>query len=124
LQVARRYGIALGIPIASYCMILLVAPDVALSLFFGSSSVYRSLATELRLFVLFSVSQYLSFVFAGVLNARQDTGVLLQSQLAGAVVVPLAAPIIAAGSVGAAVAATALSAIARAAIAARGVLRR
>lgn len=123
LHVARRYGIALGVPFAAYCVVLLAAPELALTVFFGSSSVYRSLAADLRIFVLFSVSQYLYFVFAGVLNARQDTGTLLRSQLAGAVVVPLAAPVIAAGSVGAAVAATALSAIARAAIAARGLLR-
>ncbi|MDQ6839033.1 MAG: MATE family efflux transporter [Actinomycetota bacterium] len=124
LRVARRYGIALGIPFAAYCVVLLVAPRMALSVFFGPSSAYRSLSTDLRILVGFSIAQYLSFVFAGVLNARQDTRTLLRSQLAGAVVVPLAVPVIAVGALGAAVAATSVSALARAAIAARGVLRR
>lgn len=122
LGVARRFGMMLGIPFAVYCAVLLIFPHLALSVFFGPSSIYRSVATDLRILVTFSLSQFVYFVLSGVLNARQDTRTLVQSQLAAAAMIPLMVPVIAAGSVGASVLATVLSAIARTTVALRGVL--
>jgi len=123
LTVARRYGLLFGIPLVVYCAALLVVPEVALRLFFGSSSPYLALVTELRIFVVFSVMQYVYFVLAGVLNAREDTRSLLRAAVASAITVPLlGVPLTVAASVGGAAGAAVLSAATRALMASRQVL--
>ncbi len=123
LTVARRYGLLFGIPLVAYCAALLVVPEVALRLFFGSSSPYLALVTELRIFVVFSVMQYVYFVLAGVLNAREDTRSLLRAAVASAITVPLlGVPLTVAASVGGAAGAAVLSAATRALVASRQVL--
>jgi O-antigen/teichoic acid export membrane protein len=123
LDIARRYGVVGSIPLVAYCIVLAAAPGPILRLFFGSSSVYRGLGPELRVFVLFSAAQYAYFVVAGILNARQDTRSLLWAQIASALTVPLVAvPLIATGSVRGAVIGAVISAAVRAGVAAHPIL--
>ncbi|MDQ6838978.1 MAG: hypothetical protein M3137_11770 [Actinomycetota bacterium] len=125
VSVARRYGLLFGLPLVAYCAVLLATPEVALRLFFGSSSPYRALAGELRVFVFFSMTQYLYFVLAGVLNARQDTRSLLRAAVASALTVPLlGVPLTVGASVGGAAVATVVTAGTRALVAARHVVPR
>jgi len=125
LTVARRYGLLFGIPLVAYCAVLLAVPEVALRLFFGSSSPYLALSTELRVFVVFSVMQYVYFVLAGVLNAREDTRSLLRASVASALTVPLlGVPLTVLASVAGATVAAVLSAATRALVTSRQVLPR
>ncbi len=125
LTVARRYGLLFGIPLVAYCAVLLAVPEVALRLFFGSSSPYLALSNELRVLVVFSVMQYVYFVLAGVLNAREDTRSLLRASVASALTVPLlGVPLTAMASVAGATVAAVLSAATRALVTSRQVLPR
>lgn len=124
LALARRYGLLGGLPLALYGGALLVAPGIALRTFFGRGSAYRLLVPDLRIFVLFAVAQYVYFVLAGVLSARQDTGSLLRAQTISAFAVPLVTlPLIIFASVRGAVAGAVVTAAVRAGVAARRVLR-
>lgn len=117
LAVATRYGLTVGIPLLAYCFVLLAAPGAVLQLFFGADSAYRALAPELRMFVLYSLTQYVYFVAAGMLNAREDTAALLRAQVGSAVVVLLAAPMTAVWALAGTVAAAVMSAATRATLA-------
>jgi len=125
LRAARRYGILGGAPLALYSGALLVAPGFALRMFFGPSSAYRSLVPDLRIFVLFSAAQYLYFVLAGVLNARQDTRSLFRAQATSALAVPLVTlPLILIASLRGAVVGAVVTAAVRAGVAARRMVQR
>lgn len=114
--VARHYGLVVGAPLVLYSAILLAVPGPMLGLFFGPGSVYRALATELRVFVFFALGQYVYFVASGVLSVRHDMSALLRAQVVGAVAVPLVVLLTALWSLQGAVVAAVVHAAARAAV--------
>lgn len=90
LGAARRtgysYGGLGGLLIAPYLLGLIIAPQIALRVFFGADSPYLELTNELR---VFSSIYYISFaasVLIAVLNATQRTRAGLIAQVAGGVV--------------------------------------
>jgi O-antigen/teichoic acid export membrane protein len=125
LAIARRYGFALGAPVAVFAVFLLAAPEQALRVFFGTDSPYGALTGELRLLVGFTVALYAYFVLAGVLAARADIRSMLRAQLAAAAALALAGiPLILVAGLAGALLAALLSSLARTLVAAAGLLRR
>lgn len=121
-DLARRYAVLGGVPLALYSAALVAAPTFILREFYGRTSMYGLLSQDVRIFVFFAVAQYGYFVMAGILNARQDTRSLLRAQIASAVTVPLIAlPLIAFGSLTGALLGISISAAVRLAVAVRGV---
>jgi hypothetical protein len=125
VDLARRYGLLIGVPFLAYCVVLLAIPGLVLRIFFGQGSAYSHLGLDLRLLVVAWVAQFAYFVLAGVLAGREDTRSMLLAQAAAAVTVPiLGLPLIAAGSLREAVVVMVISSMVRSVVAVRRVHHR
>ncbi len=80
-SVAWRYGIQGAILLLPYYLGLLLVPEVALQLFYGSQSPYLELGTPLRLFVIVYVFNYALQIVSALLRGLEQSRTTFWSQL-------------------------------------------
>jgi O-antigen/teichoic acid export membrane protein len=94
IRAARAVGIKYGLQgalfLCPYYIVLLVAPDLVLRIFYGADSHFLDLGYTLRLMTICYIVQLASQIVLAVLNGLERTSVNFHSQLAAAVVTVVA----------------------------------
>ena len=113
-KIGFSYGIQGGMLLLPFYLILVIWPQWALQLFYGSNSPYLGLAGILRLFVICYLIGYLANLMVVILNSLERTRVAFFSQLASAMTTMfIGLPLTAWGGVAGATAAGGLTSLTR-----------
>jgi O-antigen/teichoic acid export membrane protein len=84
-RVTLRYACHAAAILAPYWLVMLVFPQAALSILYGSSSGYRPLTTEVRLFVGISAVSVVGSIVAAMFNGVQRSRRAMTGQFVGVI---------------------------------------
>jgi O-antigen/teichoic acid export membrane protein len=85
VRAAAGHGLQSGLLILPYFLLLAIFPHATLNIFYGATSPYAGLETELRIFVLGYLFVYLAHFFGAVFYGMGESALVFRSQLAGAI---------------------------------------